>query len=65
MEEMNNPKSFLEMDRRELFCVLTGDRGVMAQMALQKIIKAYMKKYPDREENLVTMVHTIAEETEE
>ncbi len=64
MNESTNEKSFLEMDRRELFCVLTGDRGVMAQMALQKIIKEFMAKYPDREENLVTMVHTIAEETE-
>lgn len=57
-------KSFLEMNSRELFCVLTGDAGVMAQAALQKIIKAFMAKYPNREENLVTMVKVMAEEEE-
>lgn len=62
---MSDTKSFLEMSGTELFCVLTGDQGVMAQMALQKIIKAFMKKYPGREENLKTMVQIMAEEEAE
>lgn len=61
---MSDTKSFLEMSNKELFCILTGDEGVMAQMALQKIIKEFMKKYPDREENLMTMVKVIAGEEE-
>ncbi|MBQ0001409.1 MAG: hypothetical protein KBT01_07740 [Clostridiales bacterium] len=59
---MSEVKSFLEMSNRELFCVLTGDRDVMAQMALQKIIRKYMKEYPDRDADLMTMVKVIAEE---
>lgn len=59
---MSETKSFLEMSNRELFCILTGDRDVMAQMALQKIIRKFMAKHPDREEDLQTMVRIIAEE---
>lgn len=62
MSEAENTKSFLEMDNRELFCVLTGDRGVMAQMALQKIVKEYLAKNPKSEKNLVEMVRAVAEE---
>ena len=35
-------KTFAEMSNRELFSVLTGNEGPMAQMQLQKIIKSYL-----------------------
>ncbi len=41
-------KSLTEMDNRELFCVLTGDRGVVPQAMLQNMIRAYQKKYPEK-----------------
>ena len=34
---------FSGMSNRELFCVLTGDYGVLAQAQLQDIIKMYLK----------------------
>ena len=30
-----------KMNDRELFCVLTGSRGIMAQARLQRIVRAY------------------------
>ena len=41
-------KALTEMDNRELFCVLTGDRGVVPQAMLQNMIRAYKQKYPER-----------------
>ena len=35
-------KTFIEMNNRELFAVLAGNQGVMAQMELQNIVKAYL-----------------------
>ncbi len=35
-------KTFVEMTNRELFSVLTGNEGPMAQMQLQKVVKAYL-----------------------
>ena len=51
---------FSGMNNRELFCVLTGDYGVLAQSQLQDIIRAYLKyskdsKLPDTVD-LQTMV---------
>lgn len=54
--------SFLDMSNRELFCVLTGDRGIMAQAALQGIVREYMRRHPDSEESLSAMVKAMAEE---
>ena len=35
------------MSNRELFCVLTGDYGVIAQSQLQDIVKTYLKYSKD------------------
>lgn len=59
---MSEPKSFLEMSNRELFCILAGDGDIMAQTLLKKMIREFMKKYPDREADLSTMVKVMAEE---
>ncbi|MBR2258578.1 MAG: hypothetical protein IJ899_14865 [Blautia sp.] len=45
MEEIK--KAFTEMTNQELFCVLTGERGVMEQMYLQNILKEYMETHQD------------------
>ena len=41
-------KALTEMTNRELFCVLTGDRGVLAQAQLQNLILRYKEKYPEK-----------------
>lgn len=41
-------KALTEMDNRELFCVLTGDRDVLRQAQLQQLILAYREKHPER-----------------
>ena len=53
-------KTMYEMDNRELFCVLTGDRGVMAQMFLQEVVKEYLKGHKE-EADLKTMVRTVVD----
>ncbi len=66
MEDLREQKPFIEMSNKELFCVLTGDRGIMAQALLQKLIRAYMDKYPtDEDVELHTMVETMIKEEEE
>ena len=53
MEEIK--KAFTEMTSQELFCVLTGERGVMEQMYLQNILKEYMETHQDAVDgNLLT-----------
>ena len=37
-----------EMNNRELFCVLTGDRGVLLQARLQNLIRDYKRKHPEK-----------------
>ena len=54
-------KTMYEMDNRELFCVLTGDRGVMAQMYLQEVVKEYLAGHQE-EADLQTMVRTVVDE---
>ena len=54
-------KTMYDMDNRELFCVLTGDRGVMAQMYLQEVVKEYLAGHKE-EADLRTMVRTVVEE---
>ena len=49
------------MSNRELFCVLTGDKGVMAQMQLQNVIRKYMSEHSE-EADLRTMLRTVMEE---
>ena len=51
-------KTMYEMSNRELFCVLTGDRGVMAQMFLQNVVKEYLETYKE-EADLQTMVRKV------
>lgn len=41
-------KPLTEMTNRELFCVLTGDRGVVQQAMLQNLIRDYKNKYPEK-----------------
>ncbi len=60
MDEINK-KTFAQMSSRELFCVLTGDRGIMAQMFLQNLIREYMKEH-EEEASLKTMVDTMLKE---
>ncbi len=59
--DLENIKPFTEMTTRELFAVLTGDRGIVNQMNLQNIIRDYVHKYGDYAD-LVTMVRKMAEE---
>ncbi len=46
-EEPETGKKLSEMTERELFCVLTGDRDVLRQARLQRMIVAYRKKHPE------------------
>lgn len=65
MDDSREIKPFIEMSNKELFCVLTGDRGIMAQMTLQKLARAYMEKYPTKEDvELHAMVETMLAEEE-
>ena len=50
---LDDVKPFTEMTSTELFIILTGGRGVMQQM--------YLQKYKDTSD-LVTMVHTVAQD---
>lgn len=59
--DTNIGKTLYEMNNRELFCVMTGDRGVMAQMFLQEVVKEYLAKHKE-EADLQTMVRTVVEE---
>jgi hypothetical protein len=52
---------FTQMTAEELFIVLTGGNGIMAQMNLQQIVEEYKEKYGDVTD-LVTMVHKVAED---
>ena len=46
-QEPETGKKLSEMTERELFCVLTGDRDVLRQARLQRMIVAYRKKHPE------------------
>ena len=41
-------KSLLEMNNRELFCVLTGDGDIVQQTMLRQLILNYKAKYPEK-----------------
>ena len=62
-EETGMEKTFAQMSNRELFCVLTGDRGIMAQMYLQNLVKEYLASHDD-DPDLATMVKITLEEKE-
>ena len=57
-------KAFTEMSSRELFLVLTGERGVVPQVYLQNIIREYMADHGD-DADLPTMVKVMAEKEKE
>ena len=59
--DTNLGKTLYEMNNRELFCVMTGDRGVMAQMFLHEVVKEYLAKHKE-EADLQIMVRTVVEE---
>lgn len=40
-------KALKEMTNRELFCVLTGDKGIVQQTLLQNLIRDYKAKHPE------------------
>lgn len=63
MEDTREIKPFIEMSNKELFCVLTGERGIMAQFELQKLVKAYLASH-DKDVDLHTMVETMLNEEE-
>lgn len=52
------------MNDKELFCVLTGSRGVLAQAHLREILLAYRAAF-GRTADLRTMVLTMTEGREE
>ena len=56
-------KTFVEMSNRELFTVLTGERGIMAQLQLQNAVRDYLAAHTE-DADLVTMVRWAAEENE-
>ena len=60
--ETNLGKTMYEMSNRESFCVLTGEKGVMAQMYLQNLIREYMAANTD-EPDLQTMVRRMVDKT--
>ena len=51
-------KTMSEMSNQELFSVLTGSRGVMAQMILQNVVRSCRRRGVDRNADLRTMVQT-------
>ena len=55
---------FTEMTAEELFVVLTGGNGIIAQVNLQEIVEEYREKYGEITD-LVTMVHKMADETKQ
>ncbi len=57
-------KAFTDMSSRELFLVLTGERGVVPQVYLQNIIRGYMAEHDD-DADLPTMVKVMAEKEAE
>ncbi|MBR2781121.1 MAG: hypothetical protein IKD81_06885 [Eubacteriaceae bacterium] len=59
--ENDETKSFAQMNARELFLVLTGDKGIMAQTHLQKIIREYLARYTEMSD-LESMVRIILED---
>lgn len=59
---MKVKKPFTEMTAEELFVVLTGGEGMIAEVNLQEIVEEYRKKHGDITD-LVTMVHKVADET--
>ena len=59
--ENEETRDFGEMDARELFLVLTGDRGIIEQTRLQKIIREYLARYTDMSD-LESMVRTVLED---
>lgn len=50
---------FSEMDNQELFCVLTGDRGVLAQAELHRVLNLYRAKHHELDKDLATMVREV------
>ena len=57
--EKEAQKPFADMDNHELFCVLTGDYGVIAQAQLQRILNKYRAKHHILDKDMKTMVEEI------
>ncbi len=62
-------KTMMEMTNSELFNVLTGGNGIMAQYELQKVIEAYRHQRKANGQSgrvdLSTMVHEYLDQMEE
>ncbi len=56
MEDRAMTKTLSEMNNTELFNVLAGGRGIMAQFQLQQIILAYRQTHKGTKADLMTMV---------
>ncbi len=52
-------KPFAEMNNQELFCVLAGDYGVIAQGQLHRVLNKYRAKHHKLDADLKTMVNEI------
>ena len=56
--KMDAIKRFSGLDNQELFCIMTGDRGVIPQAYLHEIVREFHAKH-GRDADLATMVKTI------
>lgn len=52
-------RPFTEMDNHELFCVLTGERGVIAQSQLHRVLGKYRASHHGIDADLKTMVNEV------
>ena len=57
--EKETQKPFAEMDNHELFCVLTGDYGVIAQAQLHRILNKYRAKHHTLDKDMKAMVEEV------
>lgn len=58
-------KPFTEMTNQELFSVLTGERGVVAQAQLHRVLNRYRAKHHVLDKDMVSMVKEIMEDAAE
>ncbi len=63
--EKETQKPFTEMSNQELFCVVTGERGVIAQAQLHRVLNRYRAKHHVLDKDLKSMVKEILDEAAE
>lgn len=57
--EAETQKPFLAMDASELFSVLTGDHGVIAQAQLHRVLNKYRAKHHKLDQDIKSMVEEV------